>query len=99
MDNKSIGYRYAVQLESSVGLLCGMERNSSVGIAAARRLDLGNMLLLMAEARDISSAKHPGRFRGPPSRQQGLFPRRYCSRCLNLIKQVIQLGARGGGVG
>ena len=38
-------------IESNVvGLLCGMERNGSVGIAARPRLDSGNMLRLMAEA-------------------------------------------------
>jgi len=60
-------------IESSVELICGMERNSFVGIAVGLQLDLGNMLRLMAEARDVSPAKHPGRFRGPPSRHQALF--------------------------
>ena len=37
-------------IESNVvGLLCGMERNGSFGIAARLRLDAGNMLRLMAE--------------------------------------------------
>jgi len=60
MENKSFGYSYAVSIKSSVSLLCGMEGTGSVGIAAGLQLDSGNMLRLMAEARDVSSSNGPG---------------------------------------
>ena len=74
-----------------VGLLRGMERNGSVGIAARLRLDSGNMLRLVAEAWGLSSSKCPCWVRGPPS-HQGLFPQRYCSRCLNLTERYHYVG-------
>jgi hypothetical protein len=73
-------------IESSVGLLWGIERKGSVRIVAGLQLDWGNVLQLTAQARDVSSSRRPGWIRGPPS-HQGLFPQRYCSRCLNLTKQ------------